>query len=85
MARSWYTYTGGNVETPSNYSRFTGVPTCKNGPALCSIYAPNGGPNPSVISDTIIGYISAGLATSTAQPALPVNSRLFVRLKSNLA
>jgi len=85
MARFWYTYTGGNIETPSNYQKFIGVPSCKNGPALCAIYAPNGGPNPTVISDSIIGYISAGLATSTAQPSLPVGTRLFVRLKSNLA
>ena len=87
MPRSWYTYIGngstGSYTLPGSYSLFQNpnfpVPSCTSGPALCAIYAPDGGTNPSIISTRIQNYIATGLANQVSQPQ---TGRVFVKLKA---
>ena len=87
MAHSWYTYKGtGDTTVPGNYLLFTPgpgspVPSCNAGGQLCAIYALNGGPNPSTISNNVQAYIARALAQFTPQPDSPIGARIFVKPK----
>jgi len=84
MARSWYSFKGGNfdVEQPSSYIYSPAKPSCRTGFALCSIYAVYAGAHPLVISDNLSNYIADGLANGVPEPALPVGSKKYVYMKS---
>lgn len=81
MARSWYSYVGGNPQEPSSYFRASVKPGCITGTTICAIYAPNGDTNPSPFSSNVQRYISDALINLTPQPSLPVGSKKYVYLK----
>ncbi|MET4142839.1 hypothetical protein [Pedobacter sp. UYP1] len=69
MARAWYSYNGiGDPLLIASYIFAPIKPACLNGVNICSIYTPNGGPNPSVLSANIRNYIANTLSTLVAQP-----------------
>lgn len=88
MARYWYSYVVPNADPrlASSYQKITnngGRPGCYQGPILCAIYAPSGGPFPfSPLSANLLGYIATAL--STLQPQPQEDGKLFVYLKSTV-
>jgi len=80
MARTWYSYVGGNELEPSSYFRSTIKPSCLTGPNICAIYAYNGDTNPSAFSQRLQDYISNALINQTPQPSGP-GVKKFVYLK----
>ncbi|MCC8423674.1 hypothetical protein [Mucilaginibacter sp. UR6-11] len=82
MARSWYTYGGGDYDQPSSYLYATTKPACRTGYNLCSIYAAYGGVFPAVISDNLLTYISNGLANGVPEPQIPAGAKKYIYMKT---
>lgn len=43
FAIQWFSYNGGTVSDPNNYSELPGMPSCNSGSSLCAIQAPEDG------------------------------------------
>ncbi|MET4142841.1 hypothetical protein ABIB30_005254 [Pedobacter sp. UYP1] len=79
MAKAWYVYDGmGSPFLISSYNFIGNKPTCVNGCKVCAIYAPNGGPTPSVLSNNIRLYIINLMASPISQPTEPVGTKNYV-------
>ena len=82
MARTWYSYVGGNPLEPSSYFRSTTKPGCLTGPSICAVYAYNGDVNPSFFSTNLQNYITNGLSTQQPQPQGGAGVKKYVYLKA---
>ena len=88
MARSWYAYIPGGTGAspalnPANYSLMDVKPNCTSGSIICAVYAPDGGATPTApFSTNVRRYITNALGAGVPQPSAPINSKLFVYLKS---
>jgi len=83
MARSWYTFIGGDDPTDaSNYYKLTVKHNCLCGDQICAVYATGSGTNPeSSFSSNIQQYIRDALSSGQIQPEIPFIAKKHVYLK----
>lgn len=85
MSRYWYAYTGadGDEGILSNYQLVSNPAGCDEGRHVCAIYSTAGGAHPDILTPNLLAYIARAKQTSTNQPDIPVDAKLFVYTRTN--